>query len=116
MFLAQRLGRRPVLPGIADGNVTDSTVYRSFNSSNVKDLDYFLDFSKVSDPDWLPPIGFREHLVETGPILDAVLIFVLNPIKRPKFLKIIEESIVMNCSWIWNMCQRKPTECGGEFM
>ncbi|CAK9118011.1 unnamed protein product [Durusdinium trenchii] len=116
LFLAQRLGRRPVLPGIADGNVTDSTVYRSFNSSNVKDLDYFLDFSKVSDPDWLPPIGFREHLVETGPILDAVLIFVLNPIKRPKFLKIIEESIVMNCSWIWNMCQRKPTECGGEFM
>lgn len=74
MVLAHQLGRRPVLPGIADGNVTNFTVYGSLNLGDVKDLDYFLDLLKVSDPDWLPPVGFRQHFADTGPILDAVLI------------------------------------------
>ena len=47
LILANRTGRRPVLPGIAERGITDRTIYRSADRSNVEDLDQFLDLGNL---------------------------------------------------------------------
>ena len=121
LLLANRTGRRAILPGIAVSDVQDRTVYRSFNRSSVKDIDYFLDPSALSalDTVGMPPMGFRQHLEVAGSSLDAVLIFVTDPRQRPLFKQLIRKktgSMAVNCSWLWDECQREPVTCGQWFM
>ena len=121
LLLAKHTNRQAVLPGIAEWDVLDRTIYRAFERESVKDLEKFLEVSAVSDrePQW-PHVGFREHLAEVGPALDAVLIFVMNPKARPHFRPLVNQSsgaVMVNCSWLWEDCQsNKGHGCGHWFM
>lgn len=85
LILANRTGRRPVLPGVAERGITDRTIYRSADRSNVEDLDQFLDLGSLTLDPGLPARGFREHIKEKGKILDAVVFIVLNPFSEATF-------------------------------
>ncbi|CAK9080953.1 unnamed protein product, partial [Durusdinium trenchii] len=116
LILANRTGRRPVLPGVAERGITDRTIYRSADRSNVEDLDQFLDLGSLTLDPGLPARGFREHIKEKGKILDAVVFIVLNPFQRPRFSHLNRKSVVQECMGMWIRCRRKPLHCGEYFM
>ena len=66
--LAQRLERRPVLPGILAKHPYDNTVYRSANTKSVQDLEEFLElFLGVVRPYLFSPRNLRNWMVDGLP-------------------------------------------------
>ena len=60
-----------MLPGVAERGITDRTIYRSADRSNVEDLDQFLDLGNLeANPTRLEPIptiGWKPSLLSWRP-------------------------------------------------